>query len=284
MESAGPKQFENSRIYLQWLNFRGAWPMKLDKKAMPWVWVTAICMAVLVTAVFFNAEFGFGPAEFLFQLGLALAGLFAFVLPLIFMLVDLLIHVPRAVHDDTTSTMLQSIMVTPVTTRSILRDLIAWAFRLNLGHILPCLLVFASFFIYPIVDGLHSGTFEPVISDFIMTFFLIMISVAAFWHFLLITGLASAVYPRWVWSTGSTLFFWVIPVLTGVIWATDLIRDELRRLIIERYNPSILGWRVRELDLWEIIIIAVIILEIPTMLLAWYLPRLMSRRRSGEWR
>ncbi len=261
MESAGPKQFENSRIYLQWLNFRGAWPMKLDRRAMRWLWGTAIFLLIFaITGMIWFSIMGLSvilytpPALELF-LGICLysIGFFALVLPVIYMLVDFLVHVPKAIHDDTTSTMLQAIMVTPVTTRSILKDLTAWSIRLSLGHLAPSLLVPLAFIItINMNEGPEGYNFIILL---IVLFFLIVF--ALLWHFLHITGLALAAFPRCVWSTGSSLIFW-----SGVIW---------------------FGWYYFGKSP-IVVLIAVILLEIPTLLLAWYLPRLMSIRRSGEWR
>lgn len=289
---AGPKQFENSRVYLQWLNFRGAWPMTPDKKAIRWLWGTAIFLLIFaITGMIWFSSMGLSvilytpPALELF-LGICLysIGFFALVLPVIYILIDLLVHVPRAIHDDTTSSMLPAIMVTPVTTRSILKDLTTWAFRLNMRHIAPSLMVATLFIIYPLYNVITSGNIYEIYEDIIPNLVLPLIAVAALWHFLLITGLATAACPRWFWSTGSSLFFWVVPVLSTVLLATYMLMFLLNRMEPHTFpRELVLGGQRINFESWIVVPAAAIMLEIPTMLLARYLPRLMSRRRAGEW-
>jgi hypothetical protein len=240
---------------------------------MKWLWTAAIASWVVslsTNPVWFNRI----PA-----IAQSILSPVIVFLPLAFVIVDFFFHMPRAISDDASSRILETLFSSTVTSGEIVGDLRKWAIRTNLRHLQPALVMVAGVFGDLVIMALFMIVFTiPVLA----------LTLAAY-HFLLISGLFTAVLPGRPWKAAPVLAFWVFPVLVGVFWGGLALATSTGATFwgwTPRIDPS-----ARPIDFpvfsfgavyWPPMVM-IILLEIATQILAWVIVRLMEMRRRGRW-
>jgi hypothetical protein len=272
------RQFEPEGLYLQWLRRRRAWPMRIDQRVMPFFWIiSGIVSFLYVVSVnsrrgeIFKGDPGSG------------TDIIAYILPLMNIFLDFIYYIPRCVHDDETSSMMQFIFMAPVDSKSIIHDLRKWAVLINLRHLAPsAMLIFVC--ILAILH--HDHSLSQDLSQMISYIIPVIILIFLFWAFLLGTGLASAGLPWKGTSPGLIVLCWVVLVLAVVLCGGSYIASRTNDLYFlprrfEDYLYSYTdGFRNygTEWLMWHFIIL----MSIPTAFTHIVAPRLMERsRRDG---
>jgi hypothetical protein len=269
---AANRQFDSEHLYIQWLNRRRAWPMRIDYRLMPYFWIISGIISFLLVV-----STDYGPSEFLMIITGGGSFIIAFILPLVNTILDFIYYVPRSVHDDESSSMMQFIFMAPVESMSILRDLRKWAVLMNLKHLAPsALLVIVGFMVITHESHISSQNFSEELSVIIPLIILIFL----FWAFLLGTGLAAAGLPWKATSTGAIILCWVVPCLVGVFWGGSKIAEWSQNLLFRSMNLSSGVYNFAEQ--WFIGHFIILML-IPTAMAHMIAPRLMERRRCDNY-
>jgi hypothetical protein len=255
------RQFEPENLYLQWLRRRRAWPMRIDYRLMPYFWIVSGILSVLLVATT-DSHLYFGLEVFL-AIGVTVVAL---ILPVINTVLDFVYYMPRSVHDDESSSMMQFLFMAPVESVAILNDVRKWAVLINLKHLAPsALLVFTGILVIT-----HDTNFSsPDFFDVMKVMMPMVLFVILLWAFFLGTGLVAAGLPWKATSTGAIVLCWVAPVMAVVLWGGSYVADLDK---ISNYpEPDWFFWHY------------ILLLLIPTWITHRIAPWLMERRRSDNY-
>jgi len=285
--------FDVDHIYLQWLNHRKAGSLRHDRLTVPILWIIAGFNALMYLIAGPSADLlsivGGGPHAILIGVVLYIVVIMGYllmtVLPLGFVLRDFLGYLPRAIQDDTDRNLMEEIFNTPVSTREIVGDLLRWAVRMNVRHLLPSIaLILALILSFLGSAGLSILGDSSEVAIIILFAISLFVLIALWWAFFLATGLAAAALPRWVTRTGLLVPVWLIPILLIVFVGGYLLADRtlelssfLRPHAYHRYDTYPLEpiWYT-----WHFIVL----LMIPTVAVAVNVVRMMEARRRHRWK
>jgi hypothetical protein len=264
--------------------------MRWDKRITPWVWglVSVLIAFVGFTALNEDFMYSMSPVVGTFLICLVyLTGYMAILHPILSTLIDFLVLVPRTIHDDRSSAMLQALYLTPVESRAIVKDLRAWGIGINLKHIFPSLVLLIFCTAVLIIESARYSSLGPVFRDSVCVILAILIFMFTVWRFLLATGLLSAFLPRWAWATGLSFMLWVVPILYGAGWSVYQILDFAPRLYADCCRrldvaQTFLSYYEFLIPLVAVILFA-LLLEVPIQLTQRRAARYLDRRRSGVW-
>ncbi len=285
--------FEVDHIYLQWLNHRKAGSLRHDRITVPILWIIAGFNALMymiagpgydITSIVGADQYGIVIGVVLYIV-VIMGYLLMTVLPLGFVLRDFLAYLPRAIQDDTDRNIIGEMFNTPVSTREIVGDLLRWAVRMNIRHLLPSIaLIIALILSFLRYAGLSILGDSREAAIFILFAISLFVLIALWWAFFLATGLASAALPRWVTRTGLLVPVWLIPVLLIVFVGGYFLADWTLELFSFLRSPAYYRYDTYALEpiwyTWHFIVI----LMIPTVAVAVNVVRMMEARRRYRWK
>jgi hypothetical protein len=274
LQPAREDYFDEKQLYYQWLHTRSAFPLKLTRYFSNFLW------AIAAIFVFFYDSFS---SMSYFYLPVILSFLLA-VFPLIMTFIYFLYFMPKAIHDDSQTGLLDFIHATPVPTGDLVSGLRKYFILLNIKILIPPMIGFGVMFMKESSFQYFSG------QDWTMTLLIIMCVICFYW-FIVESGILAAAMPRIATISGATLLLWVLPVLIAIGWGGYKIAafgwDYYMRGI-DRYsysNPGAFSYSTYSLvqSVWFTVHYIVFLLVF-TLYLFFNSRMFMDFRRRGRWR
>ena len=262
-----------------WMIRRRVWPSLLDQVRVPWLWRLS-CMYLVWWAAMSLVVVTRNPEDI--TTGIA-GGISIFIIvlyPVVTILFDFLLYVPKAIRDDVESTMMQAIFHAPVSTAEIFSGLRRWGMALNLKHLAPPIALVAGLSLVGIIAARPSQSdLGPLVEVLLQGILPVVALLVLIWWFLLGTGLAAAGLPRWATVSGAVFVWWIVPVLIGVFYGGSVLASDTWDMV--RWERG--GYGIYEWEFAWFVAHFLILLAVPTAVV-WRLgPRFMEMRRQGRW-
>jgi len=181
-----------------------------------------------------------------------------------------LFTVPRAFHIDSKRGILNDLLVSPVSTRAILRDLRRWV----VGGEISLLVLFLLYGIIAIITvWIEDPRQLPETSIAAVVAFVLL---PALWFFTMESSLIMAAFPNYPTMPYIVAIVWVVPVLLGVFWGGTYLFESTGAF--DHIPPGAFFFPPHLLSLTYLALLIP-----PTWLAHMYAPWFMDQRRCGRW-
>lgn len=276
LESAREKFFDEKQLYYQWLRRRSAVPLKLTRFFSIFLWVVAVIFNIMI-----YTEYNLVPHSYIL---IVIPPILLALLPIFLTFLYFLYFLPRAIHDDSQSGILEFINASPVPTGDLVSGLRKFFVLMDLRVVIPSIVGF-------VASLIKDSPFQYFnTEDWVMTGMVISCAVCFLW-FIIESGIVAAAMPRIATISGAIILLWILPVLAAIGWGGYKIASFgwnyfLVDIEFYRYNNTT-GFNYTIYSLMETIwymVHYIALLSVITLYLFFNSRMFMDFRRRGRWR